>query len=162
MKLTLLLFCATMLVASATVTMPAYAVKPRIGSTKTMQVNEAKKFCSVIDGITARISTCRTETQVDALLDRVEYMVGDVDESYVITSADRIALKRSLNGFFRTIIVKAGEFAAVDVSDSLDAFDELVGLVVDNSVTLEDLGNNLEEACNYIESYSGQDGQYSL
>lgn len=128
----------------------ASAASPRKGSSNTtVTVNPAKKFCYIVDGVTKRIYACTSQAQVEKVLGDLEGIDTDLDESYRLKPSDRTALKNSLKGMFRAIMIKAGEFEGIDVTDMpevVNAFDDTMDAVVDNSDTLGDIGTNMETA----------------
>lgn len=68
----------------------------------------------------------------------------DLDESYRLKPSDRTAIKKSLNGMFRAIVMKAAQLQGIDASDKADMFNGIVDAVVDKSDTLGELGDNMD------------------
>ncbi len=123
---------------------PADAARPLKGSVATTKVNPAIEFCNALDGLAIRISECTSEAEVERELESMDKANRDLDESYRLKPSDRTAIKKSLNGMFRAIVMKAAQLQGIDASDKADMFNGIVDAVVDKSDTLGELGDNMD------------------
>lgn len=138
-----LTLAAVLAIGTAT-SFTADAAKPLKGSVATTKVNPAIEFCNALDGLAIRISECTTEAEVQRVLEGMDKANQDLDESYRLKPSDRAAIKKSLNGMFRAIVMKAAQLQGIDASDKADMFNGIVDAVVDKSDTLGELGDNMD------------------
>lgn len=122
----------------------ADAARPLKGSVATTKVNPAIEFCNALDGLAIRISECSSDAEVERELEGMDKAYQDLDESYRLKPSDRTAIKKSLNGMFRAIVMKAAQLQGIDASDKADMFKGIVDAIVDKSDTLGELGDNMD------------------
>lgn len=138
-----LTLAAVLAIGTAT-SFTADAARPLKGSVATTKVNPAIEFCNALDGLAIRISECTSEAEVERELESMDKANRDLDESYRLKPSDRTAIKKSLNGMFRAIVMKAAQLQGIDASDKADMFNGIVDAVVDKSDTLGELGDNMD------------------
>lgn len=111
---------------------------------------DVAKVCTALDSAADAINRAATEQELVNALHNFESADTDLDTTTILTEADKAALKKSFVDFTMSNFVKIVELAKKDtpkseIEKAYEVTEQVVGRIVNESVTLGDFLENIKE-----------------